>query len=215
MATMKLKILTSHSLVVAMSSLVLLGCRAPYPATTHSTVWPLPNIETESSPGVFREIRISQDLGLGGSGPLIRILVEPNQVRGEAYISYYHQDTDDSDEKEEMRQIEARYRTDYGCKPFVLTKHDATCRLPFHTQPDWPRVLATLDSLRRAAPASLPPDRNVLCTDTPGWSLTERAGTQVVHDESRFCGPRTNQRAKYEKDVWELIWSIDRAARFK
>lgn len=215
MATMNFKILTSHSLVAAMSSLALLGCRTPHSATAQTTSWPLPDIETQSAPGISREIRLSQDFGLGGPGPLIRILVESSQVRGEAYISYYHRETTDSDEMEQMSQLEARYRTDYGCKRFAVTNHEATCRLPFRTQPNWPRLLATLDSLRRTAPGSPPPDPNVLCADYPGWSLSERAGTQIVHDRSRFCGAGSGARVKYERDVWELIGSINRAARFQ
>jgi hypothetical protein len=212
---MKLSSLMPRFWRIALFLAAIVGCRVPRTAPSHHFQWPLPDLEVATTPGIAREIRITQDFGLGGPGPTIRILVDSTRVRGEAYVTHYLSHPDDSSGMKFSKETEARYRSEYGCKSFVLTKDEAICRLPFRIQPDWVRLLTRLDSLRSSAPSPLPRDPNLVCTDSPGWGVVERTFTELRRDETRFCGPGTAARANYENAMWELLRSIDQDARFK
>ena len=199
----------------ALGAFVLLACTPPRQATPAQFQWPLPDIDSSVVSSSSREIRILQDFGLAGPGPTIRIIVDSMGVRGEAYLSHYLVDADDSDGVKVLEQIEARQRAEYHCTSFVRTKDEAICRLPFRSEPNWAGVLKTLDSLRASAPPLSRPDPNLVCTDYPGWTVIERSGSQIRRDSAGFCGPRSAARAVYEKAMWDLFRRIDDDARFR
>jgi hypothetical protein len=203
-------------MTAVLCSSALLACTPRSPTKSAEFEWPLPDIESPTASSGGREIRIHQDFGLGGPGPTIRIIVDSVGVRGESYISHYLVDAEDSAGLNVVKEIEARQRAEYHCRSFVRTKDEAICRVPFRSEPNWARVLRTLDSLRASAPPVLPlQDPNLVCTDYPGWTLTERAGSKVRRDSTGFCGPGSPARGVYEKAMWDLFRRIDKDARFR
>jgi hypothetical protein len=190
------------------------SCVPPRQSAPSNFEWPLGRLESETSTTSSREIRIAHDFGLGGPGPLIRILVMPTGVKGEAYVSYRVSDTTQSLGFRYAQEARKRFSREYRCRSFVTTKDEAVCRLPFHTQPNWARLLSRLDSLRTSAPVAPAKDPLIICSDYPGWYLTDRNGATITHDQTAFCGPGNPERAKYEKALWQILYEIDSAARF-
>jgi hypothetical protein len=173
--------------------------------------WPLADIGSPDS-AIDREVRISQDFGLGGPGPTIRIVVSSRVIRGEVYVTHWVSAAEDSDTVSLEKTLRDGLRSRYGCTSFVTVGNEAACRVPFARNPNWKRFLARLDSLLATAPPSPAPDPNLICADGSGWELADRIGTHLRRDASRYCGPGSPERERYEAAMWELVNAINRAA---
>ena len=197
-----------RAIVVSLSMAAAVGCQS---VRRPSFAWPLSEI-AQSDSAIGREIRITQDFGLGGPGPTIRILVDSGRIRGEVYVTHWVADPADTSGVAFEKRLRDDLRKNYGCVSFVITEDEAACRVPFRREPDWVRFVARLDSLLAAGPPAPPPTPNLVCTDGSGWELVDRKGAQIRRDATRFCGPGSPERERYERAVWDLLNAIDRAA---
>ena len=170
--------------------------------------WPLPDMAAGDS-SVIREIRITQDYGLGGEGPTIRIVVDHRGTRGEVYVTHWVAASTDSEDVAVEKTMRDDRRKRYGCTSFMSTKDQAVCRVPYRQEPNWEQFVARLDSLLATAPPSPPPDPNLVCLDGSAWAVTDRRSAMIRSDASRYCGPGSPERKRYEAAVWELLLSID------
>ncbi|HJQ53150.1 MAG TPA: hypothetical protein VJ825_04815 [Gemmatimonadaceae bacterium] len=173
--------------------------------------WPLPDIAISDS-AIDREIRITQDFGLGGPGPTIRVVVDSGRTRGEVYVTHWVADPADSSGVALEKLLRHDLRKQYGCTSFVIVEDEAACRVPFRREPDWTGFVVRLDSLLATAPPAPPPTPNLVCTDGSGWEVVDRMGARVRRDASRYCGPGSPERERYERGMWSLLNAIDRTA---
>jgi hypothetical protein len=198
--------------IALLTAASLAACRS-VPQPPESFQWPLPEI-TAADSTVVREIHISQDWGLAGAGPTIRISVDARGTHGDVYVTHWIPGSaDDSEGVESDRTHRDWDRRNYGCRSFITTKNEAVCRVPFRRQPNWTRLVSRLDSLLATAPAPPPPVPNLVCTDGSGWELVDRQGKNIRRDATRFCGPGSPERKRYEDGVWQLLRGVNEAAR--